>query len=184
MEEKEKNEITEEERKEKEKTKKSNKKNNKEKNSTEEKDNNSENKKEIAEEKEDETENEEGQDDDVVWSVGIEDDGNVHVRPIKKEEETEEFDENEITEEEVKAVAEAIIEESKNSKRSIQSIVKELAGVEEVEEKIETPKGFTKKQELNKKEYGYHNGRKYLKLKNGFGMWADNGQSFSIDDLD
>lgn len=50
-------------------------------------------------------------------------------------------------------------------------------------EKVEVPDGFTRKTNLNKKEYGYYNGRKYLKLKNGYGMWADNGQGFLISDL-
>lgn len=49
---------------------------------------------------------------------------------------------------------------------------------------IEVPEGFAKKTNLNKKEYGYHNGRKYLKLKNGYGMWADTGQGFNLSDLD
>lgn len=53
---------------------------------------------------------------------------------------------------------------------------------EEVKE-IEVPEGFTKKTNLNKKEYGYHNGRKYLKLKNGYGMWADTGTAFVISEL-
>ena len=48
---------------------------------------------------------------------------------------------------------------------------------------IEVPEGFTKKTNFNKKEYGYHNGRKYLKLKNGYGMWADNGTAFVISEL-
>ena len=50
-------------------------------------------------------------------------------------------------------------------------------------EDIEIPKGFVKKSNLNKKEYGYHNGRKYKKMKNGYGMWADNGQSFLLSEL-
>ena len=48
---------------------------------------------------------------------------------------------------------------------------------------IEIPKGFVKKTNLNKKEYGYYNGRKYKKMKNGYGMWADNGQSFLLSEL-
>lgn len=50
-------------------------------------------------------------------------------------------------------------------------------------EDIEIPKGFVKKSNLNKKEYGYYNGRKYKKMKNGYGMWADNGQSFLLSKL-
>ena len=50
-------------------------------------------------------------------------------------------------------------------------------------EDIEIPKGFVKKSNLNKKEYGYYNGRKYKKMKNGYGMWADNGQSFLLSEL-
>lgn len=59
-------------------------------------------------------------------------------------------------------------------------------GKEKLENKkeVEVPEGFTKKTNLNKKEYGYHNGRKYLKLKNGYGMWADTGQGFNLSDLD
>lgn len=53
----------------------------------------------------------------------------------------------------------------------------------EIKEDIEIPKGFVKKSNLNKKEYGYHNGRKYKKMKNGYGMWADNGQSFLLSEL-
>lgn len=52
-----------------------------------------------------------------------------------------------------------------------------------IKEDIEIPKGFVKKSNLNKKEYGYHNGRKYKKMKNGYGMWADNGQSFLLSEL-
>ena len=53
----------------------------------------------------------------------------------------------------------------------------------EIKEDIEIPKGFVKKSNLNKKEYGYYNGRKYKKMKNGYGMWADNGQSFLLSKL-
>ena len=88
---------------------------------------------ETAEESEEQEETAEEQEEDCEWSVGVEEDGNVHVRPVKKE--------------------------------------------------IEVPEGFTKKTNLNKKEYGYHNGRKYLKLKNGYGMWADNGTAFVINEL-
>ena len=87
----------------------------------------------TAEESEEQEETAEEQEEDCEWSVGVEEDGNVHVRPVKKE--------------------------------------------------IEVPEGFTKKTNLNKKEYGYHNGRKYLKLKNGYGMWADNGTAFVINEL-
>lgn len=48
---------------------------------------------------------------------------------------------------------------------------------------VEAPEGFTKKTNLNKKEYGYHNDRKYLKLKKGYGMWADTGTAFVISEL-
>lgn len=51
------------------------------------------------------------------------------------------------------------------------------------EKKVEVPEGFTKKTNLNKKEYGYYKGRKYKKLKNGYGMWADTGTAFVIKDL-
>lgn len=54
---------------------------------------------------------------------------------------------------------------------------------DEIKEDIEIPKGFVKKTNLNKKEYGYYNGRKYKKMKNGYGMWADNGQSFLLSEL-
>lgn len=66
------------------------------------------------------------------------------------------------------------------------SKAKESKKNKELENKkeIEVPKGFTKKTNLNRKEYGYHNGRKYLKLKNGYGMWADTGQGFNLSDLD
>lgn len=50
-------------------------------------------------------------------------------------------------------------------------------------EDIEIPKGFIKRSNLNKKEYGYYKGRKYKKMKNGYGMWADNGQSFLLSKL-
>ena len=50
-------------------------------------------------------------------------------------------------------------------------------------EDIEIPKGFIKRSNLNKKEYGYYKGRKYKKMKNGYGMWADNGQSFLLSEL-
>ena len=52
-----------------------------------------------------------------------------------------------------------------------------------IKEDIEIPKGYVKKSNLNKKEYGYYNGRKYKKMKNGYGMWADNGQSFLLSEL-
>ena len=51
------------------------------------------------------------------------------------------------------------------------------------QKKVEVPDGFTKKTNLNKKEYGYYKGRKYKKLKNGYGMWADTGTAFVIKDL-
>ena len=53
----------------------------------------------------------------------------------------------------------------------------------EIKKDIEIPKGFVKKSNLNKKEYGYYNGRKYKKMRNGYGMWADNGQSFLLSEL-
>ena len=71
-----------------------------------------------------------------------------------------------------------IIEEINNA----EDTVSEKDTKKEVKE-IEVPEGFTKKTNLNKKEYGYHNGRKYLKLKNGYGMWADNGTAFVISEL-
>ena len=53
----------------------------------------------------------------------------------------------------------------------------------EIKKDVEIPKGFVKKSNLNKKEYGYYNGRKYKKMRNGYGMWADNGQSFLLSEL-
>lgn len=55
--------------------------------------------------------------------------------------------------------------------------------IDKEQKKIEVPEGFTKKTNLNKKEYGYYKGRKYKKLKNGYGMWADTGTAFVIKDL-
>lgn len=55
--------------------------------------------------------------------------------------------------------------------------------IDKEQKKVEVPEGFTKKTNLNKKEYGYYKGRKYKKLKNGYGMWADTGTSFVIQDL-
>lgn len=51
-------------------------------------------------------------------------------------------------------------------------------------EEVDVPEGFIKKKKtLNKVEYGYYNGRKYKKLRNGLGLWADNGTVFVISDL-
>ena len=61
------------------------------------------------------------------------------------------------------------------------SVNKEV--LEKNKEDVEIPKGFVKKSNLNKKEYGYYKGRKYKKMKNGYGMWADNGQSFLLSKL-
>ena len=69
-------------------------------------------------------------------------------------------------------------EETKEVKK-----VTKKAKKEPKKEEVEAPEGFTKKTNLNKKEYGYHNGRKYLKLKNGYGMWADTGTAFVISEL-
>ena len=69
-------------------------------------------------------------------------------------------------------------EETKEVKK-----VTKKAKKEPKKEEVEAPRGFTKKTNLNKKEYGYHNGRKYLKLKNGYGMWADTGTAFVISEL-
>ena len=55
--------------------------------------------------------------------------------------------------------------------------------IDKEQKKVEVPEGFTKKTNLNKKEYGYYKGRKYKKLKNGYGMWADTGTAFVIKDL-
>ena len=68
-------------------------------------------------------------------------------------------------------------EEAKEQNKSADEVNKKI------KEDIEIPKGFVKKSNLNKKEYGYHNGRKYKKMKNGYGMWADNGQSFLLSEL-
>ena len=71
-------------------------------------------------------------------------------------------------------------EVKKETKKVVKKPKKEI---KKETKKVEVPEGFTKKTNLNKKEYGYHNGRKYLKLKNGYGMWADTGQGFLISDL-
>lgn len=68
-------------------------------------------------------------------------------------------------------------DDDKNNEESSDKVNKET------KEDIEIPKGFIKKSNLNKKEYGYYNGRKYKKMKNGYGMWADNGQSFLLSEL-
>lgn len=70
--------------------------------------------------------------------------------------------------------------DSTNKEKSEKDVDKDN---KEIKEDIEIPKGFVKKSNLNKKEYGYHNGRKYKKMKNGYGMWADNGQSFLLSEL-
>ena len=69
----------------------------------------------------------------------------------------------------------------KNTKKEIK-VPKKKPTKKEIKE-VEAPEGFTKKTNLNKKEYGYHNDRKYLKLKNGYGMWADTGTAFVISEL-
>ena len=69
-------------------------------------------------------------------------------------------------------------EETKEVKK-----VTKKAKKEPKKEEIEAPEGFTKKTNLNKKEYGYYNGRKYQVLKNGYGMWADTGTAFVISKL-
>lgn len=65
----------------------------------------------------------------------------------------------------------------KDNKKSTDEVNKEIR------KDVEIPKGFVKKSSLNKKEYGYYKGRKYKKMKNGYGMWADNGQSFLLSEL-
>ena len=128
----------------------------------------------------------------------------IEITASKKAEIIEEINnaEDAVSEEVVQAVAEAIDEEAKEQNKTadevIQEIKEESKTAEESEEQeetpeedtvseevkeIEVPEGFTKKTNLNKKEYGYHNGRKYLKLKNGYGMWADNGTAFVINEL-
>lgn len=113
----------------------------------------------------------------------------IEVTTSKKAEIIEEINnaEDTVSEEVVQAVAEAIDEEAKEQRKTADEVIQEIK--EEIEEQeetkgIEVPEGFTKKTNLNKKEYGYYNGRKYLKLKNGYGMWADTGQGFNINDLD
>ncbi len=69
-------------------------------------------------------------------------------------------------------------EETKEVKK-----VTKKAKKEPKKEEVEAPRGFTKKTNLNKKEYGYYNGRKYQVLKNGYGMWADTGTAFVISEL-
>lgn len=73
--------------------------------------------------------------------------------------------------------SEATDEETKEQNKSADEVNKKI------KKDIEIPKGFVKKSNLNKKEYGYYNGRKYKKMKNGYGMWADNGQSFLLSEL-
>lgn len=127
----------------------------------------------------------------------------IEITASKKAEIIEEISnaEDTVSEEVVQAVAEAIDEEAKEQNKTadevIQEIKEESKTAEESEEQeetpeedteeevkeIEVPEGFTKKTNLNKKEYGYHNGRKYLKLKNGYGMWADTGTAFVISEL-
>lgn len=127
----------------------------------------------------------------------------IEITASKKAEIIEEISnaEDTVSEEVVQAVAGAIDEEAKEQNKTadevIQEIKEESKTAEESEEQeetpeedteeevkeIEVPEGFTKKTNLNKKEYGYHNGRKYLKLKNGYGMWADTGTAFVISEL-
>ena len=116
------------------------------------------------------------------------------IREIKEESETaEESEEQEETAEESEEQEETA-EESEEQEETAEEQEEDCewsVGVEEdgnvhvrpVKKEIEVPEGFTKKTNLNKKEYGYHNGRKYLKLKNGYGMWADNGTAFVINEL-
>lgn len=94
-------------------------------------------------------------------------------------------------EKEVKNVEEKkeMIKDNKEKKETVspkknnksKSVKKETELKSEVKEQI--PDGFVKKNNLNKKEYGNYNGRKYQILKNGFGMWADTGNAFKIEDL-
>lgn len=113
----------------------------------------------------------------------------IEVTTSKKAEIIEEINnaEDTVLEEVVQAVAEAIDEEAKEQSKTADEVIQEIKKESEEQEEtkeIEVPEGFTKKTNLNKKEYGYHNGRKFLKLKNGYGMWADTGQGFNINDLD
>lgn len=113
----------------------------------------------------------------------------IEVTTSKKAEIIEEINnaEDTVLEEVVQAVAEAIDEEAKEQSKTADEVIQEIKKESEEQEEtkgIEVPEGFTKKTNLNKKEYGYHNGRKFLKLKNGYGMWADTGQGFNINNLD
>lgn len=112
----------------------------------------------------------------------------IEVTTSKKAEIIEEINnaEDTVSEEIVQAVAEAIDEEAKEQSKTADEVIQEIKKESEEQDEtkgIEVPEGFTKKTNLNKKEYGYHNGRKFLKLKNGYGMWADTGQGFNINDL-
>lgn len=112
----------------------------------------------------------------------------IEVTTSKKAEIIEEINnaEDTVSEEIVQAVAEAIDEEAKEQSKTADEVIQEIKEESEEQEEtkgIEVPEGFTRKTNLNKKEYGYHNGRKFLKLKNGYGMWADTGQGFNINDL-
>ena len=104
------------------------------------------------------------------------------IQEIKEESKISETSEEDGQEETKEENEDAGMQETKkqNAKKEKNASKKEK---EETKE-IEVPEGFTKKTNLNKKEYGYHNGRKYLKLKNGYGMWADTGTAFVISELD
>lgn len=105
---------------------------------------------------------------------------------------------DEITEEEVQAVANAIVEEANEEDKTIEEVLNDI-----VNEDIDTisldntpispliqsedeiiPKNFVnippQKPTTNENKIKIHNGRVYKDVGNGYGMYADNGETFRI----
>lgn len=104
---------------------------------------------------------------------------------------------DEITEEEVQAVANAIVEEANEEDKTIEEVVNDIVNEDnniisldnapvspliQSEDEI-IPKNFVKvppKKPTIENKIKLRNGRVYKEVGNGYGMYADNGETFRI----
>lgn len=165
----------------------------------------------MGKKKETEVKDAEKKEEKVEFAVTEEKDG-VHVRPVvdgkvidtpvekveKTEEETTEEDlekdsetegESEGNSEEEEEVEETETEESEEEKKedlpSVSLDNKPMSPLIKEEEEVIPPKFVPnhRAKKENKRELLVHNGRVYKKISSTHGIWADNGQAFSLSAL-
>lgn len=108
---------------------------------------------------------------------------------LEKDSEIETEEESEDTSEEEEEVEETETEESEEEKKedlpSVSLDNKPMSPLIKEEEEVIPPKFIPnhRAKKENKRELLVHNGRVYKKISSTHGIWADNGQAFSLSTL-